>query len=411
MIQTDSKISDGDKAIIRDLARQVMALAESEEYERRRQRWRDVNELRKPDRAPVWCRPAGAWAEIIPRDSLESTHPLCRQMEYRFRRHLYKNQVGDDHIIEPWWGVSAVWQCNQEHTWGLETRRSIGSTADGGFRYYHPVQQPEDYEKVTIPQYNHDRDTTQRLASQAAEVLGAIMPVRITGSPPLGPHLSVYLERLRGMAPMMEDIAFRPELVHRVMAKLSEAVLGAQRVAEQAGVLSTNHHEPMFCSDPVNNHPENGSVGLHNLWIAVNSQEFDQISPDMQEEFLLSYQRPLMQQYGRSQYGCCEDLSEKIDYVLRIPNLRIFVCSYWTDLDRVIEKCGGAYTIMWRQSSAQVTLPDDLSEHREHLESGLKRLQGCHYQVVLRELETLRGRENRLREWAKLGIEMAEKYS
>ena len=55
-----------DVKIIRDLAAQVMELADSEEYETRRQRWRDVNERRRPDRAPVWCRPAGAWAEIMP---------------------------------------------------------------------------------------------------------------------------------------------------------------------------------------------------------------------------------------------------------------------------------------------------------------------------------------------------------
>ena len=31
-------------------------LAESDEYETRRRRWRDVLGLRKPDRAPVWMR-------------------------------------------------------------------------------------------------------------------------------------------------------------------------------------------------------------------------------------------------------------------------------------------------------------------------------------------------------------------
>ncbi|MBM3500846.1 MAG: hypothetical protein FJX74_19480, partial [Armatimonadetes bacterium] len=57
---------DNDVRIVRDLARQVMELAVSEEYEARRRRWRDVNERRKPDRAPVWCRPAAVWSEILP---------------------------------------------------------------------------------------------------------------------------------------------------------------------------------------------------------------------------------------------------------------------------------------------------------------------------------------------------------
>ncbi|NDK10642.1 MAG: hypothetical protein GW911_01115, partial [Armatimonadetes bacterium] len=84
----------------------------------------------------------------------------------------------------------------------------------------------------------------------------------------------------------------------------------------------------------------------------MNSQEFQVISPAMQEEFLLNYQKPVLQQYGAVQYGCCEDLSQKIDLILRLPNLRVFVCSAWTDLDKVIERCGSSHTIMWRQAAA-----------------------------------------------------------
>lgn len=400
-----------DVSLVRALAAQVVELATSEEYERRRQRWRDVNERRQPDRAPMWCRPAGVWREIIPQDALECTDPLCRQTEYAFRRDLYKDWVGDDHIVEPWWPIRAAFSCSSEHTWGLETHRSIGTTEQGGFRYYHPVQTPDDYEKITVPEFSYDRAATERTASQMQDLLGEVMPVRITGSPPLGPQLSVYLEQLRGMAPMMEDLAFRPELVHRAMAKLTEGVLRAQCAAEQAGILTTNHHEPMFCSDPLNEPPASGPVGLHQIWVAANSQEFDQVSPAMQEEFLLSYQKVLFQQFGAVQYGCCENLTTKIGIVLGIPKLRIFVSSYWTDIDKVIEACGKDYTIMWRQSSAQVTLPDDLEEHRRHLESGLKQLKGHYYEVVLRELETLRGRPERLRDWARLAIETAEKYA
>ncbi|MGC9319969.1 MAG: hypothetical protein ACP5KN_18200 [Armatimonadota bacterium] len=298
-----------------------------------------------------------------------------------------------------------------EHTWGLEVHRSIGSTERGGFRYYHPIQEPEDYERLTVPSFHHDADATERAASLMQDLLGEAMPVRITGSPPLAPQLSHYLEQLRGMAPLMEDLAFRPHLVHRAMAKLTEGVFGGMRAAEEAGVLTPNNHQPMFCSDPVNDPPEEGPVGLHNLWVAANSQEFDTVGPAMHEELLLSYQRVLFQSFGRVQYGCCEDLSSKSDIVLGIPNLRVFVCSFWTDLDEVIEACGTDCCIMWRQSAAQVTLPDTLDEHRAHLESGLSRLQGHPYQVVLRELETLHGHPSRLRDWARLAIEIAGKYA
>jgi len=388
-----------------------MELALSDEYEARRRRWRDVNGCRRPDRAPVWCRPAAAWREIMPPDSLACADPLCRRVETALRQHLHKHRIGDDHIMPPWWQVGAIFACDSKYVWGLPTRQSIGTTDRGGFKYYAPIETPEDYEKITVPTFTYDKGATERAVAQMQDLLGDAMPVRVGGHPPLGPQLGSTLEQLRGLEPMLEDLAFRPRLVHRAMAKLSEGVFRAQRVAEDAGVLTPNNHEPMTCSDPVNDAPASGPWRLEHLWTSANSQEFDLVSPAMHEEFLLSYQRVLMQQYGAAQYGCCESLTTKTDIVLRIPNLRVFVCSFWTDLDKVLEACGTDCTIMWRQSAAQVTINASLDEHREHLESGLRRLQGHHYQIVLRELQTLNGRPDRLRDWARLAIDLAEKYA
>jgi len=413
-----------DVRVIRDLAKQAHELASSEEYEARRRRWRDVNERRRPDRPPVWCRPAGVWKDLLPPESLRCADPFCRRVEYALRQHLYKDSVGDDHIFEPWWGVGAVWDCDTEHVWGLPTGRLVESTALGGFRYDAPVKTPDDYERVTVPNFTYNHRKTQDALSRTADLLGDAMPVRLTCQPPIGPSQGIILQQLRGMEAMLDDLAFQPALVHRIMAKLTEGALRAARVVADSRLLTTNHHEPMFCSDPVNGAAAVGQdrilpsgsqiarsappVKLHNLWVAANSQEFQVVSPRMQEEFLLNYQMPVLQQYGAVQYGCCEDLTHKIDIVLRIPNLRVFVCSPWTDLDRVVEKCGARFTIMWRQSAQAVVYPADLEPVRRHLEEGMRRLRGCHYQIVLRELETLRGNPNRLREWAQTAIAAAE---
>jgi len=66
---------------------------------------------------------------------------------------------------------------------------------------------------------------------------------------------------------------------------------------------------------------------------------------------------------------------------------------------------------MWRQHAANVVFANDLGPVRKHLEEGMRRLRGCYYQVVLRELETLQGHPERLREWARAAIEIAAKYA
>ena len=44
---------------------------------------------------------------------------------------------------------------------------------------------------------------------------------------------------------------------------------------------------------------------------------------------------------------------------------------------------------------------------RKDLETGMRKLQGLPYQVILREVETLAGHPNRLKEWAEIAMETA----
>ena len=62
-------------------------------------------------------------------------------------------------------------------------------------------------------------------------------------------------------------------------------------------------------------------------------------------------------------------------------------------------------------SLGAVTLGDDLSAYRAALEEGLRKLRGHHYQIVLRELETLYGHPRRLHDWARLASELAQQYA
>ena len=122
-------------------------------------------------------------------------------------------------------------------------------------------------------------------------------------------------------------------------------------------------------------------------------------------------QRPILDRFGRVGYGCCENLTRKIDGVLSIPNLRIFVCSAWTDLDTVIDRCGGRHVIMWRQKASEVVFPGDVGHIRRDLEQGVRRLQGHRYHIVLRELQTLCGHPHRLHAWTDIAKELAAKYA
>jgi hypothetical protein len=284
-------------------------------------------------------------------------------------------------------------------------------TNQGGWKFKPPLQVPEDFDKVTIPTFTYNPEKTERALAQAHDLFDGILEVRRTCQPHLHQTTGSYVDQLRGMSEMMLDLYVQPHLIHRLCARLLEGCLRDLRAVEDSGLLTPNNFGGMRCCDPINGDPPPGQVRLHNLWADGNSQEFDEVSPRMFEEFLLNYQKPLFQQFGLTQYGCCEDLSQKIQQVLTIPNLRTFVCSFWTDLDQVIEAVGTDYCVMWRQSAAEVTLSDNLDKVAQHLDKGLAKLRGHYYQVVLRELQTEGGHPGRLREFARLGIQKAEQWA
>ena len=393
---------------VRALARQVVELAKSDEYEARRKRWRDVNALRKPDRFPVYCRPVGAWGELLPESSLACSDPLCRSAERALRMHLIKHEIGDDDPIEPYWSVNATFDQHTPYTWGVPIRHISSNTPGGAYKFDPPLKTEADFDKLMLPEYTYNEENTKRLLIQMQEFFGDSMEVRLTCGIPLHPGLGGMAVELRGLDQLMYDMADRPDLVHRLMKHLQEGVLKAMKAYEDTGMLTLNNTGPMYCSDPPREDANN--IKLRDLWGMTESQEFQEVSPAMWEEFLLSYQIPILSKYWLVSYGCCENLTRKIEGVLKIPTLRIFVSSAWTDLRKVIEAVGDKYTIMWRQKATDVVF-NDLESTKKHLEEGMKITKGCYVQIVLRELQTLNGNNQRLKEWASIAKEITAKYA
>jgi hypothetical protein len=402
--------ADG-RGLVRELAYQVAEIAASSENTRIQQRWRDVNGLHKPDRAPVWCRPVGAWGEILPEDTLVCQDPWLRSIERRLKQILIKHDIGDDSPVEEYFSVPAILDRDPPNTWGVDVTRHMPDVAGGSWAFDPPLKSEPDFDRLVLPQFRYNATKTEEALSRSHALMGDILPVRRVCGPPLGATFCTYAAELRGLAQMMIDMAVQPELVHRLMAYLRDAVLRGMDFVEESGLLTHNNTGPMTCSDDIGAKSDDGKVNCKNLWCMANSQELDGVSPAMWEEFYLNYQKPILARFGLVGYGCCENLTHKMDGVLSIPNLRVFVSSAWTDLERVVNRVGTDYVIMWRQKASDVVFPDDVATIRRDLEQGCKQLQGFHYQIVLRELQTLSGHPDRLHEWTQAAVEIAHKYT
>ncbi len=401
-----------ERELIRQLARQVAEIASSEENKQIVRRWCDVNALRKPDRAPVWCGPMGCWNELLPQDSLMCDHPWLRELEYQFRQILCKHEIDDDSSLESFYSVNAVFDITPSNHWGIEVGRHVSDEEGGSWSYDPPLKTEADFEKLKMPSFNYNEQKTNEQLERTQELLDDIIPVKLVCDPGYdNGTLGTAAADLRGLESLMMDTILEPQLLHRLMAYLRDAEMAELDMMEASGLLTPNNYGPMLCSDPVGQKQSDGKYSLKNCWCAGNSQEFDQVSPEMWSELCLEYQRPIFERFGYVCYGCCENLTHKIDGVLSIPNLRIFVCSAWTDMDVVLDKIGTDYCIMWRQKASDVVFPHDVEAIRKELDEGIRRLEGRRYQIVLRELQTLAGHSDRLHVWTDIAKELAVKYS
>lgn len=399
-----------ERNLVRELASQVAQIAGEPRMEAIRKRWRDVNALRRPDRAPVWCRPVGCWDEILDPSTLVCRDPWLREVEYSLRQIMVKYGIDDDTPVEGYWAIPAVFTVAPANVWGVEVSHRQPQVEGGAWAFDPPLGTEADFDRLRSPVFTYDAAKTREVLARTQDLFGDILPVRMVMEAPLGATLGTGAD-LRGLQQMMIDMIDEPHLMHRLMRYLRDATLRAMDQAQATGLLTPNNTGPMTCSDPIGSAGPDGTYTYWNCWCMANSQEFDQVSPAMWEEFCLNYQKPIFERFGLVGYGCCENLTRKLDGVLSIPNLRILVCSAWTSLCTVIERAGTGYCIMWRQKASDVVLPDDVAGVRHHLLEGARQLQGHFYQVVLRELQTLAGHPDRLHVWTALAKEAAVRYA
>jgi len=145
------------------------------------------------------------------------------------------------------------------------------------------------------------------------------------------------------------------------------------------------------------------------LWAFMAAQEFAGVSPEMHDEFLLQYQLPILKEFGLVAYGCCEDLTHKIDMLRQIPNLRRITVSPFADVAKCAEQIGREYVLSYRPSPADMVSYDFNPERiRKILKQGLGACTKSHVDITLKDVETVQNDPHRIRNWVKIVREVTD---
>lgn len=399
-------MTQDDMRVVRELAKQYVEICNKDVQRERRDLWRKHNSLIRT-RPPIYVRgwPGQEVPEVGPP---RCEDPLMRTHERWLRTMLYQETIGDDFIFEPWLTVQATRVTPPEGLWGLKINRIPSPATVGTWMYDPPIKTLADAAGMVSPHHVIDEEATARDVSRTRDAVGDIIEVNVDRAPAYtvwNADISTQLANLRGLEEMMWDMVDNPEWLHGVLGFMRDGIMTTHAEAENAcdWGLANSYNQAMPYAEELLDPAPNVTASRDQLWWYVAAQEFTLVSPAMHDEFMLRYQLPIAEKFGLVAYGCCEDLSEKIDILRKIPNLRRIAVAPRANVRRCAEQIGPSYVFSYRPNPAEMVCCGFDPDHvRKVIRTALHDAKGCHVDITLKDIQTVENHPERLREWVRI---------
>ena len=405
-----------DRLILRDLALQVAEAASDPLMAVRRQRWVEHNSLRTL-RPMVLVFPEGAFQELLPPASLACEGEFSRQVEWSLRSRLYTyHHFQDDTVLEAEWVEAPV---IGDTGWGVVVQRHPSSEVRGAWAFEPVLRTSQDLRRMHFPELLYDEALSQRNLAQMQDLFGDILAVRGGGVRHISFHLMSLYTDWCGLREMMVDVVDRPGFVHEVLNFITEGYQHYLAQLVNANLFSLNN-DNTYHSSGGNGYTDElpapgfnpGRVRPVDLWASAESQEMAQVSPRMHREFALQYEKRLLEPFGLNGYGCCEDLSRKLDDVFTIPHIRRISISPFADVERSAAKLKGDYIFSWKPAPSHLVGDFDPQAERGYLHRTLQVAQehGCVLEMILKDTHTVEFHPERFDCWTQIARQLIAEF-
>jgi len=404
-----------DVQILRELARRYAEAAAADIQDQRRDLWRRHNSLERT-RPLLYMRGGSCWSEILD-PQLRCAERFYRAHERALRQRLFVGEVADDSVLEPWITQRASYVLPPHGHWGPEVKRIRTQDKHGTFIVDAPIKDLGDLSGLAEVHHVIDEDATARNVCRLHDAVGDILAVNVDRRPFYScwaADISTDIAYLRGLEQIMWDMSDDPGGLHRLLGFMRDGVLRVHAEAEAAGdwTLCCHDNQAMpYAQELADPKANSAPVRRDQLWVFCASQELTLVSPAMHWEFMLQYQVSIMARFGLSAYGCCEDLTHKIDILRRVPNLRRIAVTPRADVRNSAEQIGEDYVLSWRPNPAEMVCCGWNEDHvRRIIRDGLEAARGCHVDITLKDVETVQGDPRRLKNWVRLVRELSDNY-
>lgn len=408
-------------AALRTLAHQYMEIASLPAQRRKMELWKSFHRLESS--RPMVLIDQLPWHELNTDNELTCTctDPFFRNIEESLRRIIYQwKHFPVDMVVEPF--LTIPYSVN-DSTNGLHTQEDISVTdVNNGVvshAYKNQFETEEDLNKIIDRSFTLNTSESREWLEAAKYVFDGILPVRQAGGAFIQ-HLGIWdaLAQYMGVEAIYIDLLDRPEFIHQLMKKMTVSYLSAIRSANELDLVDTSQNL-CHCSVVYNDEqlPDFGAgIGndSHHGWAFGLAQLFTSVSPAITEEFEVPYVSQLAEQFQMIYYGCCDRLDDRLDVIMKIPNIRKVSCSPWSNREIFAEKLP-KNVIMSNKPTPSYLAYDSMN--LEEIGADLTRTctaaksNGVALEMILKDISTVKYQPNRLTEWADCAMRIAESFA
>ena len=398
-------ISDKERQILRSLAGKIAEYAALPEMEACRNEWRNFNDL-KPSTPKILCSPEGGWEDIYNVDlSLDCQDPLARSAENTMRRALYVYEViKDDHAFEGEFFIG--WDVT--HTgYGVELSDRHKTDARGSYQVTACIEDLErDFHLLKHREYTVDKQATYDRQTSLDAIFGDLLPVKIRDKCDCMFGITKDAIDIIGLENLFVYMYDQPDALKALIKFMADDYMNAALWYEKNGLITRcNQNEYVGSGGQAytNDLPSvEGSTTLKNSWGGVESQETVGISPDMYKEFIHDIIKPCYDLYGLNCYGCCEPVSDKMEYIMSIPNLRRVSVSAWCDKEIAAHHLAGKAVYSAKPNPSLVCSIFDENAIRKDIRETLDIAKNCNVELILKDTHTVQNQPWRFAKWVEI---------
>jgi hypothetical protein len=406
-------VSDKDRIVLRELAKQFRLLCERQTEQEKIRLWTAHNDL-QPTRPLVLVDMENGWNEaILFNRDIVCAGEMAQDWEMWLRKEIMWGQsIRDDKPLTP---VFYIPYRGKKTEWGIDEGHIGGEDINTAYRWEPTLAkyQDVDFEGLDLAKFIEDpvvvvdEATSQATFEIAKSVFDGILEVEIRTWWFWSSHLALAYSHLRGIDGMMVDFYDYPDKVHEIMQRFNDGYIKKLKYLESSGYLYNNVGNTFVGSGGLGYtnqlKPNPGQMKLADMWGLCEAHEATGISPDMYAEFIFPYHKKVSELFGLTCYGCCEPADPYWDHVKQLHNLRRVSVSQWAKMEKMSEFLGRDYIYSYKASSTDVSVPNMDEEHvRKSLRTMLERTQNNNVEIILKDLHTIGKKPHQVFRWVEI---------